>query len=289
MMKPIVAAKIIIVKDYTEFAKNKMETAKIAYAKLEEIRGQESFTDKDIWAAYQLECQSKYLCNSEEPILNLNIHKIHDIFLKIENDKRVLLFDKYTTIKIIDLLYDLRILSFYVRNLFPTINEKKSSNTLYFIIKEALKDAPKNEKDNLSFASNIKRLKDNHFYMPYKLIVENLVKDYSSEFDTKQSIEETFLKILDGSPDYNTYAEIENILFPRLIENILLKKEIEDGNYNPMDSAKMNLLYDILPAIKPNYSFKTEDDIKSSRTDTRSYYQYRVDTFKGFAGLKSYK
>lgn len=263
---------------YKKWIRNKLEAAQKARKGITEIEQKPNISDEDLWQLYNLECSAKYL-NSNKGIFNLDIVKLDAVLTLIEKDKKVKFLDKLKLLMLIDLYYDIRILSFYINNIFPEKVKKKTANEVYFTLEKTINSRKRKNKKHLSFAEKLKLRKDKKYY---KEILEFIETETAENSLTINETENIILDIA-GMPmmfpqNIPDTGKLEKYLFPIFLETVYLHK---DGNY-----TKMNLLFDILPIIKPDGGFVLEDEFNSRANEMRTYSRYRVDMFRQFSGAR---
>ena len=88
-------------------------------------------------------------------------------------------------------------------------------------------------------------------------------------------------KLLTIEGTLNNISIIEKTLFPLLYNFIILKDELPQNK--PGLTSKKNLLFDLLPILKPEETFYDKDNF-SDTTAYTNFYEYRIKTVQRIFG-----
>ncbi len=205
--------------------------------------------------------------------------RLDQVMKQVSNDKRVLFVHKLGIFSIIDMYFDLIILSEALNALFKYKKDRVEKNYFYFIFKEVLSN---NSSANIS--DPIKRFEYDSSYGTFKKILDpyiNQIIDLSENSITPDEAKETFLTLITGD-----LRKIEKLIFPFLLDAIILVKELD--NPKEYTSTKMEILFDLFSIIKPLNKFYSEKEVMEKEIAdgfyNGSFYEYKVHTVRQFMG-----
>jgi hypothetical protein len=236
----------------------------------------------DLYRGIQLECDTKYMKPADKSLKNrfFDVGKFDSKLKEIEDDERVLFIFKRAIFWTVDLYFDLIIISDFLNTVFEYKKGHTKTNVIHFILEKALTDQNKKK-----IIDPLKRIEYEALYGNLKRLFENLMqKVIGKGFDNEEKIliEKAVLKMASGD-----ILKVEKLLFPLILDYVVLNDEIMLQKKFP--STKKELLYNLFPIIKPDFTFLTATEFEKKNTGNKryysgSYYKYKADTITTLLG-----